>query len=402
MHSQASCAQPGLGPAPSSVALPPRGSPAVGPADAPHLHELQGSADRSFHPEAPEPGRAACSRQREVTPDAEPAQRGQGGNRGGQDHRGDVPLPGPITPDAATGHALCLSPVAEAAATGEGQQGGRASLPAAAEGAPLGTLTPGAADSALRSFVRCVEAAPLLQSALLWMELNDRHPLPEGAHKGPAARGRDLQLTLAQLLALHLRSGTPKATEASLLASLWVLESAQSCHRSPATVCLASYVKYLGLLAPQLVERLTADWPAAFAQLRERLVAAQAELLSRLGWRVRLDYQADVLPCAVLLFGPPPAACAASPPAPAPGGSALGLQPCRGQEHSSCAAAIRRLAAQLVSKAHALQQAECLAAACQGKDSTPPPEERPAACSPAPLAHAAAGQGVPSKRRRVR
>lgn len=207
-------AQPGLGPAPSSVALPPRWSPPVGPADAPHLHELQGSADGSFHPEAPEAGRAACSRQREVTPDAEPAQRGQGGNRGGQDHRGDVPLPGPITPDAATGHALCLSPVAEAAATGEGQQGGRASLPAAAQHAPLGTLTPGAADSALRSFVRCVEAAPLLQSALLWMELNDSHPLPEGAHKGPAARGRDLQLTLAQLLALHLRSGTPKGVPA--------------------------------------------------------------------------------------------------------------------------------------------------------------------------------------------
>lgn len=72
--------------------------------------------------------------------------------------------------------------------------------------------------------------------------------------------------------------------------------------------------------------------------------------LTPLAARCHPSAPADVLPCAVLLFGPPPAACAASPPAPAPGGSALGLQPCRGQEHSSCAAAIRQLAAQLVSK----------------------------------------------------
>jgi hypothetical protein len=42
------------------------------------------------------------------------------------------------------------------------------------------------------------------------------------------------------------------ASESALLAALWVLESAHCAWRSPATVCLGSYLKHLAAFSPQV------------------------------------------------------------------------------------------------------------------------------------------------------
>ena len=44
----------------------------------------------------------------------------------------------------------------------------------------------------------------------------------------------------------------PAATEQSLLASLWLLESFESVWRSPATVCLNDYLKHLALFSQEV------------------------------------------------------------------------------------------------------------------------------------------------------
>lgn len=68
----------------------------------------------------------------------------------------------------------------------------------------------------------------------------------------------------------------PAATEHSLLASLWLLESMESVWRSPATVCLNDYLKHLAVFSPEAVVAITADWKASFRALRAGVVDAQA------------------------------------------------------------------------------------------------------------------------------
>ena len=51
---------------------------------------------------------------------------------------------------------------------------------------------------------------------------------------------------------------------------------------------LPSYLASLCLL-PQAVATLSLDWPASFCRMRAGLVAAQADMLRRLDWRLRLD-----------------------------------------------------------------------------------------------------------------
>ena len=187
----------------------------------------------------------------------------------------------------------------------------------------------------VRSFAACVAGSPLLQSALLAVEASGDHP-PPSAVSAPGS----LDCTLAQMLALFLRSGansgaceegargpggpcccgccrmqapcTPDphlaplchaAEEGALLAALWVLQSVQDSDRGPATVALNRYLAPLSAVCLGTAERLAAcDWGAAFATLRAALVRAQLTLLGRLAWRVCLDGDADVAPCRRLLF----------------------------------------------------------------------------------------------------
>lgn len=172
------------------------------------------------------------------------------------------------------------------------------------------------------AFTRCIAGSPLLLSALLSLELAGTHPPAEvatggGADPGtPAAKQaaaaasrQGLEATLAQMLALHLRSGccegepplvpaclrmqpaivqrggcrpelcrrrltsvprchryprSSAASEQSLLAALWVLEAAHDAWRSPASVCLSSYAKHLQTFSPQ-VQRMRAARGQRFA-----------------------------------------------------------------------------------------------------------------------------------------
>lgn len=175
----------------------------------------------------------------------------------------------------------------------------------------------------VESFISCLAASPLLQSALFSLAYRAAlHPCPgeqqEGeedplASEGAAATGgraggaAELQLVVSQLAALYLRAGYEEASDATLLAGLWVLESYDCSYRSPASVCLAAYLKPLALFSPELVERLSAAWPNSFHRLRSAVVEAQLELLKKLGWRVGLDALKDVKPCHDWLFPLAPA-----------------------------------------------------------------------------------------------
>jgi hypothetical protein len=84
------------------------------------------------------------------------------------------------------------------------------------------------------------------------------------------------------------------ASEHTVLACLWLLESVESVWRSPATVCLNDYLKHLAVFSPEAVVAITADWKRSFRELREGVVAAQSDLLQRLGWLLRLDLVSGV------------------------------------------------------------------------------------------------------------
>ncbi|PSC73883.1 ABC transporter A family member 2 isoform B [Micractinium conductrix] len=147
------------------------------------------------------------------------------------------------------------------------------------------------------SFVRTVARSRFLRSALLSLELQESQPPVDGA-----CTASTLEWTLAQLLALHLRAGEAEATGNSVAAALWVLESAHDAARSKATACLASWLEYLAVFAPEVVQAMMADWPASSAKLRRVVVEAQMRLLKALDWRLRLDLDTEVWPCLHLLF----------------------------------------------------------------------------------------------------
>lgn len=169
---------------------------------------------------------------------------------------------------------------------------------------------PAALQRRVHSFLVCVSASPLVQSALLSLEVEEGgHPPAAGAPDASAAAAGCLEWTLAQLLALHLRAGYergelalpaqhstappaaarasrplpavgartplptrhwsvsayppthtpcrppalhPAASESSLLAALWTLESLHSAWRSSATAVLSSYVRLLAAFSPEV------------------------------------------------------------------------------------------------------------------------------------------------------
>lgn len=114
---------------------------------------------------------------------------------------------GPITPAALPSHAAA-SPRAAAAAASSG--------PATAPAEPAPDVRASHVDSdsrqaasaalwlRLESFFQCVAASPLVQSALLSLELSGSHPI--AAQPGlPASEA--LHWTLGQLLAMHFKAG---------------------------------------------------------------------------------------------------------------------------------------------------------------------------------------------------
>ncbi|PSC76158.1 peptidyl serine alpha-galactosyltransferase [Micractinium conductrix] len=212
--------------------------------------------------------------------------------------------PGIATPAISPTHAAS-TPTATVAAATDAAAALRAEASQQGDVAAAGS---GAApcDAALlrrrvQSFVQCVSRSPLVKSALLSLEAGGTHPA--ACPDAPATS--TLEWTLAQLLALHLRADFPRASESTLLASLWVLEACHSSERSLCTICLESYLRLLALFSEELVLRITADWPASFCKLRSAVVAAQADLLARLGWRTLLRFEEEVAPCHRLLFGAP-------------------------------------------------------------------------------------------------
>ena len=64
---------------------------------------------------------------------------------------------------------------------------------------------------------------------------------------------------------------SPAATEAELLAALWVLESAESVWRSPATVCLNDYLKHLAVFSQEVSESLALLADGFVGTCRQRL-----------------------------------------------------------------------------------------------------------------------------------
>ncbi|KAL4444182.1 hypothetical protein ABPG75_011919 [Micractinium tetrahymenae] len=245
-----------------------------------------------------------------------------------------------------------------------------AAAPAAAGAAGGGGAPPGppAADPAtlqlcIQSFVRCVAHSPLLQSALLSLEVSATHPpAAEDAALPGAAATASLEWTLVQLLALHVKAGCVRASESSVLAALWVLESTHSSDRSLATVCLDSYLRLLAMFSEELVVRITANWPASFRKLRSLLVEAQGELLRRLDWRVRICFETEAARCRAWLFA---GGCL-------PGGSCgIGA----GVAAEQWAASIRGVCADVRKQAAVFRHAQ--EQCCQPRLPTPAPEEEP-------------------------
>jgi hypothetical protein len=79
------------------------------------------------------------------------------------------------------------------------------------------------------------------------------------------------------------------ASESSILASLWLLDSLHDSQHSSATAALTAYLQRLGAFCPLAVATLSLDWPASFCRMRAGLVAAQRDMLHRLNWRLHLD-----------------------------------------------------------------------------------------------------------------
>ena len=249
------------------------------------------------------PGLPSCEAQQQPTPAAARPSTSQPRQDAADD--GDL-LPGstpqPATPAAGAAARSAGTPTwaagAAAAAAAAGGSG-RAAV-AAPRLTPAQVLSDAGGEAAreLRcpalSFVRTVARSRFLRSALLSLELQESHPPVDGA-----CTASTLEWTLAQLLALHLRAGeaegeprgcrrapaprrtscpiaaakpavgptfltTPAppllllptaATGNSVAAALWVLESAHDAARSKATACLASWLEYLAVFAPEVRRR---------------------------------------------------------------------------------------------------------------------------------------------------
>lgn len=205
----------------------------------------------------------------------------------------------PITPSAAPSHAATSPLLAASAAAPAPAEAAAAAPLTAADAAAQRAASAAALWRRIQSFMQCVSGSPLIQSALLSLQLSGA--FPAAAEAGLAAE-QGLEWTLSQMLSFHLKSGLAEATEQSLLASLWLLESFESVWRSPATVCLNDYLKHLALFSQEAVIAITSDWKNSFRALRAGVVAAQSDLLKRLDWRVRLDVESEIKPCSRLLF----------------------------------------------------------------------------------------------------
>ncbi|KAI7838106.1 hypothetical protein COHA_008114 [Chlorella ohadii] len=119
------------------------------------------------------------------------------------------------------------------------------------------------------------------------LEISGSHPPVPGGAACPAG----LDWTVSQLLALFLRTGDKAADEVSLLAALWVLESANDSRRCAASTVLVRYTKLVGAFFPEVATALCNNWAAAFEAMRSELVASQLALLTRLRWRVHLTLE---------------------------------------------------------------------------------------------------------------
>lgn len=118
------------------------------------------------------------------------------------------------------------------------------------------------------SFARCLLRSPLLLSALLGRELGSGgsgsgcHHLHAPSEGSCPAAGSGLELTLAKLLALHLRTGHTEATQGQLLALLMELEEADCppAHFCPHR-CLATWLVQLPNVSPELARSCVHHWP---------------------------------------------------------------------------------------------------------------------------------------------
>lgn len=191
----------------------------------------------------------------------------------------------------------------------------------AAAAAPTARRSPRfleAMQRSVRLFAAAVASSSLTMSALAHMELSGSHPLPPGpadlplygsvppkvaAAAGPLPTPRgSLQTTLASMLTLFLRSGKDTVREEDLLAMLWVMESWDDAHRSPATVVLGDYIRHLAAFDPARADTMTASWEKSFTQLRAGVVDAQLRLLQAVNWSLGLT-GAAVAESYQLLFG---------------------------------------------------------------------------------------------------
>lgn len=216
----------------------------------------------------------------------------------------------PVTPDAVdslagcSARALSLSPRAvqraSRPATPQPESSAATSQPEGHAAAPQQSAAAGDALAEqvqllgrANSFLRCVAGSPLLKSALLALEAAGAHPPVLAGSAAPAG----LEWTLAQMLALSRRAGDntgvcacgkragqwsvagpptqrvcvaadpstarrspapprpPAASEAALLAGLWLLESANDGNCSPATAVLGRYTRLLYLFSPEVGSR---------------------------------------------------------------------------------------------------------------------------------------------------
>ncbi|GAB4816658.1 hypothetical protein N2152v2_003704 [Parachlorella kessleri] len=232
-----------------------------------------------------------------------------------------APAPGPVFPRApsvgapatpsvpnlpAAASASPAQLVAEAEAGPRGGSHGAAASPAADVAGEGAARTAVAADMCRRiqAFLQTISRSGLLMSALLALELKGSHPATDG---GAGCNNSGLGWTLAQMLALHLKAGYPQASEAELLALLWVLEAWGDVWRSPCTVVLQSYLQNLPAFDGQRALAMSRDWAQQFRALRKAVSDSQMDVLKRLDWRVRLDFAREVRPCWQLLFRLPSA-----------------------------------------------------------------------------------------------
>jgi hypothetical protein len=68
---------------------------------------------------------------------------------------------------------------------------------------------------------------------------------------------------------------------------------------------LGDYLRHLAAYDAPRAAGMAAQWRGVFTALRARVAGAQRALLAACGWRVRLDWARDLLPCYAVLFGAP-------------------------------------------------------------------------------------------------